>query len=378
MEKWQRVLTGAVHRLEKHFDRAKEYAGNAFLPGRDDVRIDAYRGFGTPERLYLRGRVLRGATPPAPGERDSALVNLANMIQRFESDEIAGVRVVARFGGREWEAVTDEEGYYELWLDPGRVDPGELWQEVSLELPERRGADGEPVRAPAPVLVPPPSASFGVISDLDDTVVQTGATTPIKMARTVFLGNARTRVPFPGVAAFYRALQHGAGEAYFNPVFYVSSSPWNLYDLLTEFLSLQKIPLGPVMLRDWGISQSELLPTGHGTHKLAAIRRIMDTFPELPFILLGDSGQEDPEIYHRVVHDCPERILAVYIRDVSLTAARTASVQALAEEVARAGSTLLLTSDTVSAAEHAAAHGWITPRVVEDVRAECAAQTPGR
>jgi phosphatidate phosphatase APP1 len=376
MEPWQRALAGVVHRLEKHFDRAKEYVGNALPADRNAVRIDAYRGFGTPERLYLKGRVLRGGHLPAAGERDHALLNLASMIQRFESDELPGVRVVARLGGREWEAVTDEEGYFELWLDPPGVDEGALWQEVALELPERTRGEGETVRAPGLVLVPPPSARFGVISDLDDTVVQTGATTPIKMARTVFLGNARTRIPFPGVGAFYRALQHGSGAAYFNPVFYVSSSPWNLYDLLTEFLTLQKIPLGPIMLRDWGNSRSELPPTGHGAHKLGAIQRIMETFPDLSFVLLGDSGQEDPEIYHRVVHDYPSRILAVYIRDVSRTAVRTRAIQALAEEVTRAGSTLLLTADTLAAAEDAAVRGWIAPEVLPEIRAECAAQSP--
>jgi phosphatidate phosphatase APP1 len=213
-----------------------------------------------------------------------------------------------------------------------------------------------------------------VISDLDDTVVQTGATSLLRMARTVFLSNARTRLPFPGVAAFYRALQHGAGESPFNPVFYVSSSPWNLHDLLTEFLVLRKIPLGPLMLRDWGISAQEALPTGHAGHKLEAIRRILDLFPALPFLLIGDSGQEDPEIYHRVVHDHPDRILAVYIRNVTPRPERAAAIRALAEEVEAAGSTLLLDDDTLGAARHAAERGWITPAALEEVAAESRAE----
>lgn len=377
MGRWKRALTGVAHRVETHFDRVKEYVAEAIPGERGRPRIEAYRGFGTPERIYLRGRVLRGRAPPAPGEADGALLNLAAMIQRFESDEVPGVRVAARFAGRYWEAVTDEEGYFDLWLDPHRVEPGHLWQEVVLELPDHLDPEGRTVRALGLALVPPPESRFGVISDLDDTVVKTGVATPLRMARTIFFGNARTRIPFPGVGAFYRALQQGAGETSFNPVFYVSSSPWNLYDLLTEFLTLRKIPLGPLTLRDWGLSQDELLPTGHGGHKLVAIRRIMDTFPDLPFILLGDSGQEDPEIYHRVVHDYPERILAVYVRDVSGTPFRGAAIRALAEEVTEAGSTLLLTPDTQVAAEHAASRGWITAELLEEVRLECTAESEG-
>lgn len=371
MDRWKRTLGQVAHRLEKHVDRARARVAEAFPPDRDDVHVEPYRGYGRPERLHLKGRVLRGARIPEAGESDHVLVNLANMIQRFESDEVPGARVVARLGGREWETVTDGEGYFDLRLEPAEpLPPGSLWHEVALELPGREAREGGPVRATGLVLVPPAGSRFGVISDIDDTVVRTGATSPLRMARTVFLGNARTRSPFPGVAAFYRALQHGAGRADFNPVFYVSSSPWNLYSLLTEFLTLQKIPLGPLMLRDWGISEGEVLPTGHAGHKLEAIRDIMEMYPDLPFVLLGDSGQEDPEIYHRVVHDHPSRILAVYIRSVHPAADRAAAVRALAEEVEKAGSTLLLADDTVAAAEHAASRGWIPEDALPEIREE--------
>jgi len=214
----------------------------------------------------------------------------------------------------------------------------------------------------ASVLIPPPTAQFGVISDIDDTVLQTGATSVRSLAKQVLFGNAYTRLPFEGVSAFYEALNRGG-----NPLFYVSSSPWNLYDVLVEFMELNDIPLGPIMLRDWGVSATELLPTTHGAHKQDAIRQILETYPKLPFILIGDSGQEDPEIYRQVVRDFPGRVLSIYIRDVNDDAARRESVQRLAQELAQDGSTLLLTADTAVAAEHAAARGWIHADGVAEV-----------
>jgi phosphatidate phosphatase APP1 len=178
------------------------------------------------------------------------------------------------------------------------------------------------------------------------------------MARIVFLGNARTRLPFPGVAAFYQALQGGVQGSAQNPLFFLSSSPWNLYDLLIEFFRLQEIPAGPLFLRDWGISAGELLPTGHHAHKLGVLRQILELYPWLPFILIGDSGQEDPEIYRAVLDDFPGRILAIYIRDVSPDE-RDEGVRKLALEVADAPSSLVLAPDTVAMAQHAAAQGWI-------------------
>jgi phosphatidate phosphatase APP1 len=216
-----------------------------------------------------------------------------------------------------------------------------------------------------------------VISDLDDTVIRTGVTSKLRMARTVLFGNARTRAPFPGVAAFYRALQQGSGAAPFNPIFYVSSSPWNLHDLLAEFLSLQKIPLGPLLLRDWGLS-GEVLPTSNEQHKMRAIERIMTHFPTLPFILVGDTSQEDPEIYSRVVQTYPNRIPAVYIRNVEARPERVEAIRALAAEVEKAGSALVLADDTLAAAEHALSRGWIAPAALAEIRAEADASTQPR
>jgi phosphatidate phosphatase APP1 len=124
------------------------------------------------------------------------------------------------------------------------------------------------------------------------------------------------------------------------------------------------------MLRDWGVSAQESMPSGHAGHKLGAIRRIMDLFPALPFILIGDSGQEDPEIYHRVVHDYPDRILAVYIRNVTPRPDRVGAIRRLAKEVEKAGSTLLLMDDTLAAARHAASRGWITETALADVASD--------
>lgn len=367
MADWKKSIGKFVHRVEQKLDAQRERYG--LTGGNGAVRIEPYRGYGCPDRAYLKGRVLRGAPIPAAEEGHGVVMNIASMIQRFESDEVPGARVRIHYPGGPLTVTADEEGFFEAWIDPRpEFAHGALWHTLQVEL-EQPPAE-PPVRAEAQLLIPPTESAFGVISDLDDTVIKTGATSLLRMARTTFLSNARTRVPFPGVAAFYRALQKGAGESPFNPVFYVSSSPWNLHDLLTEFLTLQKIPIGPLMLRDWGVSAQESMPTGHAGHKLGAIRRIMDLFPALPFILIGDSGQEDPEIYHRVVHDYPDRILAVYIRNVTPRPDRVGAIRRLADEVEKAGSTLLLMDDTLAAARHAASRGWITEAALADVAAD--------
>jgi phosphatidate phosphatase APP1 len=183
----------------------------------------------------------------------------------------------------------------------------------------------------------------------------------------VLLENALTRLPFPGVAAFYRALERGATGAESNPIFYVSSSPWNLYDVIDGFLEAQRIPVGPLLLRDWDLGK---LNERHARHKGVVIREIFDTYPELPFLLVGDSGQEDPEIYAEIVRDHPGRVNAVYIRNVNSNPERSERIRALAREVAEAGSTLVLADDTVAVARHAAMHGWIASGALDEIGGE--------
>jgi len=209
-----------------------------------------------------------------------------------------------------------------------------------------------------------------VISDLDDTVIQSRISNFLQAVRTVMLGNARTRLPFPGVAAFYEALRRGGDGARHNPIFYVSSSPWNIYDIIVDFLELQRIPPGPVMLRDWDIELSALSSGRLRRHKEPLIREILDLYPALPFVLIGDNSQRDPEIYRAILDHYPGRIPAIYIRNVDTHPERSQSLKALAEEVVAAGSTLVLADDSYAAAVHAADHGWIARESLPAVREE--------
>lgn len=374
MSSWQRVAARYLERAEDKFDSLKQKVGQR-LGSDDPLLITPYAGYGTAEGIYLKGRVLEDEGIHTAEDNDTIWENLLSMYRRFASDEQPGARVAAQFNGQRAELVTDEEGFFDLRLALARQpDPLELWHPVELRLLEPQ--TDYPVATQGEVLIPPVSARFGVISDMDDTVLHTDATSLLKMARTVFLGNVHTRMPFAGVAAFYRALQAGGGsEAQGNPIFYVSSSPWNLYDLLWDFLDLQGIPEGPLLLRDWGLTETEILPTGHASHKLHAIEQILDFYPDLPFLLIGDSGQEDPEIYAEVVQKYPDRIRAIYIRNVSQeNIARPDAIRKLAQEVLTHDSELLLVDDTLAAAQHALEKGWISAafwdEIVADVNAD--------
>lgn len=367
MSDWKSNIRAAIEKVDTLSDslrsRITKLTGLA-----DPLTIIPYLGYGTAGKLLLSGRVVEdeGFTPS--GTADSTWQNLISMYNRFETDEVPGARIRAVFQGVETEVIADQEGYFNLEIHPLRPLNSRPWQEVELELLEPRSRDGQTVRATAQVLVPSSTARFGIISDVDDTIISTNVTNKLKMILTVILLNEHTRKPFKGVAAFYRALQKGASGSDDNPIFYVSSSAWNLYTLLVEFLKVQEIPLGPLLLRDFG---DHLLWSNeqHG-HKVTNIRRLLRTFPDLSFVLIGDSGEQDPEIYRAVVKEYPKRIRVIYIRSVKRHPSRIAAIDKLIEEVQQTGSQLVLTPDSEFAAVHAAAEGLISTGELSSVRAD--------
>ena len=366
---WRDRLWRLAAELRVELQRAGHTIG---LDQRDERRyeIAGYRGYGTAVRVLVHGRVIESRNIAEARATDSIWRNLFNTYKRIDSDPLGGARVHVSIGGVEREVVADNEGFFREWIDLELPLPSDThWHEVGLRLraPVR---EGEPeVRATAPIRVPA-GATFGVISDLDDTVIQSRITSFLQAVRTVMLGNARTRLPFPGVAAFYQALERGGDGARTNPIFYVSSSPWNIYDIIADFMDIQRIPTGPIHLRDWDIGLSALSSHRLKTHKEPIIREILDLYPSLPFILIGDDSQKDPEIYRAILDRYPGRILAIYIRNVRADPERSASVQALAKEVLAAGSTLVLADDTFAAATHAAEQGWITKESLASVHEE--------
>ncbi|ADV67752.1 App1 family protein [Deinococcus maricopensis] len=319
---------------------------------RGSLIVMPYCGWGTPHRVEVSGRVLLPRTMRPPNRADPRWRNSMNILRRLFSREVAGVRVMGTLGSVTVSSVSDGDGFFKLVFESDAPLAGG-WHDATLRLEGRERVDLARVLVVA-------QARYGVISDLDDTVIQSDVTRAWRMLKTVFTGNARTRSPFPGVGSFYRALAREPQGR--NPIFYVSSSPWNFYDLLWQFLSYRRIPLGPLFLRNWGI---ELL-RGHGGYKHEQIERIFKVYPDLKFVLVGDSGERDPEIYAEVVHRHPNRVLAVYIRDVT-PLDRDTGILKLGEEVWRAGVPMVLASDSYDAALHAMAMGLITPAELRSV-----------
>ncbi len=354
--------------IEKNFD-ALALALRKRLSGDDPLQIVTYRSYGTVNRLYIKGRVLKEKAIPKSSDEDSIWKNLVSMYKRFESDEVPHARLSVNFQNKAYEVTTDDEGYFTVnHLTETPLTWGDMWYEADVELIDAPISFSTGLKSTAHVLIPPVDSEYGIISDIDDTIVKTTATDLLAMAKNTFFHNAHTRLPFAGVSEFYKALQLGRNGKRNNPFFYVSSSPWNLYDLLIDFLDVNDIPEGPLLLRDFGLDANKE-SADHMGHKFKEIKNILLAYPHLNFVLIGDSGQEDPKIYREIVKKFPGRILAIYIRDVQLADREKIAIE-ISKELVGDKIEMVIVDNTVEAAEHAARMGLIyadaIPQIVAD------------
>ncbi|WP_336985330.1 phosphatase domain-containing protein [Altererythrobacter aquiaggeris] len=298
----------------------------------DPARVLPFFGYRSANRVVLTARALRDRE--ADFAKRGQMRAFRTMLSQFASREVPGLQVtlelVRQDGGTSLHpATTNDEGFvhWDLVLDEGWPMPeNTAWDVVALRW---TNSDGEQC-VEGHIKAPGEAAHIAVISDIDDTIIETGITGGLRSLlrnwRRVLAELPEDRISVPGVDVFYNALGGGKvmqaedaspGDripALHRPFFYVSSSPWNLYSYLVAFQRTRNLPLGPIMLRDWAFDRATLGSEGHGAHKRRSIDNICATYPRLRFALIGDDTQGDLPAYASVVADNPGRIAAVFIR----------------------------------------------------------------
>jgi phosphatidate phosphatase APP1 len=306
-----------------------------------EVAVVPYVGSGTTERVHLRGRVaMRRIEPGSAGV-------LVTSLRRYLAVEVRGEAVTVGVGDQLVEASSMREGYVEAHVDV-QLPPG--WHDVTWTV-AGNATSGR-------LLVVDPRATLGLVSDIDDTVIHTGLTRAYEAVRNTLLVAEEDRLPIRGAAALYRALVDGDADR--APVFYVSTGAWNLHEPMEHFLARNGFPPGPLVMTDWGPGVGWLFREGSVEFKSRIVLELLAEHPHLRWVLVGDSGQHDPEAYAAVIRTSPERIAAVYIREVSPeSTTRAAHVRGLAEEMASLGVPMLLVRDSDTALVHARSIGLV-------------------
>lgn len=276
-----------------------------------------YEGFGNSTHCTVFGHTLLLSPHRREVYGQGIFHNSFSLIKMFMVNPLPQAHVQLTWQGQIYNTISEKDGFFTFDLKnnkntiPGRYD-------ITVQLLAQK-EDAVMATATGNIIIPKQN-QFTFISDIDDTFLISHSSTLLKRLRVLLTKNAHSRRPFDGVVAHYRALQLAqTTEANPNPFFYVSSSEWNLYQFITDFIYKNGLPDGVCLLNQMK-TFSGLLKTGKNNHntKFARIVRVLEAYPTQRFILLGDDSQKDPYIYASIAGNFKNLIYCVYIRCVAI------------------------------------------------------------
>ena len=348
------------------------------LFSRDPWRVVLYRTYSDEDHLYLRGRALEDEQIEFV-QNQQFWKTLKNSFKTFETDEIPHARIeISLEDGQKFYSRADRDGYFlldqELDSSVRRLcdEGGYLTVKTRLidKTPNNDDGGFENAFAKAKsqnrltnnsfkgkTLVPSDEAEYGIISDIDDTIMHTGVTSFLKLRLVLntFFRNFDQRIPLKNAPSLYQLLHRGADGKPNNPIFYLSNSPWNLYRYLEKFLDFHGFPEGPILLRNlttpWNRPQKRTK-----SHKEYELHNIISHYHKLKFILIGDSGEHDLDYYIAAAQAFPDRVKAIYVRSVNHEG-KMEAIRAKAQSFSGCPVLLADTSEQIKA--HARENGWI-------------------
>jgi phosphatidate phosphatase APP1 len=270
-------------------------------------------GWVTPQGLQLSGRVTEAhALPEADSSAGGTLWHNTKLL--FGQGVSAPVTVTA--GTQQWQAHTDAQGHWRIASDTAPSTPPPALAPGWYTLGSTPAASG-----PAALLVHDPRNTLGIISDIDDTILVSEVNDKTRLLRNSLTLPPEQRLAVPGMAALYQRWSQRNPNPAATPVFYVSASPRQLSDGIRRFLRLQGFPPGVLQLKDVGPGSSDPLWDQQG-YKVRRISAILQAFPGVRFVLLGDDGERDPESYAQLQAQFPAQVAGVWIRHVNPDPAR--------------------------------------------------------
>ncbi|MEJ1086902.1 phosphatase domain-containing protein [Microbacterium sp. Mu-80] len=279
-----------------------------------------FPGYGGTGWVRVVGRVL--IVPPLPRRARGEGASVRGW-RSFASIPVSFASVRIEIGGRSHDVVADRGGVIDTVVD-AELAPG--WQTFTMSVEGQ-----EPVEATAFIVAE--DIRFGVISDVDDTVMVTALPRPLVAAWNSFVVDEHARTPVPGMAVLLEQLRRDHPGS---PVIYLSTGAWNVAPTLRRFLSRNLFPDGAMLLTDWGPTHDRWFRSGR-EHKSTNLRRLAEEFPEVRWLLIGDDGQHDEGIYAQFQKEHPDSVAGVAIRrllpaEAVLAGGRAATVPHRADE----------------------------------------------
>ena len=325
-------------------------------------KLICFRGYGNTEELNLSGFLTEDKGLAKPTENTSIGENILAMLKRYASDEIPDVSIQIQAGEQTKFVKSNGNGIFECKIvNPQfKQSTRNKWISYHATVASDISENSLNTSCAGEILIPGEEVDYGIISDIDDTVLISHSTKILLKLRLMLFRNSLTRKAFPGIEKFFQELRKGTNGKGDNPFFYVSSSEWNLYDLLEDFFDHNNLPKGVFLLRELESSIFKFWKSGSGDHmhKYRKIKELFEMYPNMSFVLVGDNGQKDPYIYERIAQEYPQQIKAIYIRTIRKS--KNEELNRIILNLKKNNIPLIPASKTDVAFEHAKKNGLVT------------------
>ena len=274
--------------------------------------LKLYRGYANDSELIVMGHVFKPTKTKDYAFEKKKFKNASSIIRLFRLKTHSNEDVYLDHNNTTIHTKTLSDGYFKFCI-PVNQNAGHGWidYEVSILYGDKKIVSKESY-------IRPKKENLGIISDIDDTFLVSYTENPLKKLYHLLFRDVNSRKVFEDVVPHYQALSLAGrskeGEA--NAFFYVSSSEWNLYRFIIKFTEIHKLPKAVLLLKDIKSSLTDFLWTGRGghNHKFEKIKHILEFYPNLKYVLLGDDSQHDPFLYEAICKIFPVTVKAVYIR----------------------------------------------------------------
>ena len=295
--------------------------------------------------------------------RQNWIVNIFSMLRLFMVRPYEHAKVSMEWEGRLYYVQSQDDGFFRFEIN--KVSPSKPgWQKVVVYLAEPK-YQAQKIYGEGEVSIPF-NSKYVFVSDIDDTFLISYSSRLRKRLYVLLTKNARSRKPFQGVVKHYYLLSsHGQYGGETNPFFYVSSSEWNLFYFIKEFINKNNLPKGVYLLNVLK-RFNEVLRTGQNKHatKFFRIVRLIEAYPGRQFVLFGDDSQEDPNIYAALVEHFPGRIYAIYIRRVHKS--NYSSVKKVIDKIITSGTHCCYFIHSEEAISHSVSIGLISKNKIDN------------
>jgi phosphatidate phosphatase APP1 len=279
--------------------------------------IKLYRGYANKKEVVVFGHVVKKYPSGDRKYTRSGFRYARTIIELFSLKTIPFLKVTLRIGDLVAETTAEADGYFRFQV-PFAEPPESGWHTYEVSIDQEVGGKIYKATSSDEFFLPY-KTSYGLISDIDDTFLVSHSRRSFKKLFVLLSKNVQARKPFADVVKHYQLLSFASRthpQKENNIFFYVSSSEWNLYDMIVRFAELNGLPKAVLKLKKIKSGLDDFVMTGAGSHlhKLRKIHNIIQFYPELQFILLGDDSQKDPVIYEEICRTFPSNIRAVYMR----------------------------------------------------------------